>query len=202
MQRLAAAKDPSQPTQRGQKAPSLVIFDRDGTLIEDTGYPIDPATLIWKQGALKVLSWLRSQGTIVTVATNQSGVARGYFGLDQVHAFHAAMDALIKAKGGRIDVYAISPHLRKGVVAQYAVDCGCRKPKPGLIKQLLAQFQVAPQDAIMIGDRDRDIEAGEAAGVASFLYRGGDLFEFTKAVISSHFGMELITAKELVTSQR
>ncbi len=135
------------------------------------------------------------------MATNQSGVARGYFGLDQVHAFHAAMDALIKAKGGRIDVYAISPHLRKGVVAQYAVDCECRKPKPGLVKQLLTQFEVAPQDAIMIGDRDGDIEARWAAGVASFLYRDGDLFAFTKAVISSHFGMGLITEKEPLASQ-
>jgi D-glycero-D-manno-heptose 1,7-bisphosphate phosphatase len=202
VQRLAAATDLTQPAPLGKRGLSLVIFDRDGTLIEDTGYPIDPAALVWKQGALKVLSWLRSQGTIVTVATNQSGVARGYFSLDQVHAFHAAMDALIKAKGGRIDAYAICPHLPKGVVAHYAVDCECRKPKPGLIKQLLALFQVAPQNAIMIGDRDRDIEAGQAAGVASFLYRGGDLFEFTKAVISSHFGMEPITAKEPLACQR
>jgi len=186
----------------GKKVLSLVIFDRDGTLIEDTGYPIDPAALVWKQGALKVLSWLRSQGTSVNVATNQSGVARGYFGLDQVHAFHAAMDDQIKAKGGRIDAYAICPHLPKGVVTQYAVDCECRKPKPGLIQQLLALFQVAPNNAIMIGDRDRDTEAGRAAGVASFLYRGGDLFEFTKAVISSHFGTtELVTEKVLLTGQ-
>jgi D-glycero-D-manno-heptose 1,7-bisphosphate phosphatase len=149
-----------------------------------------------------VLAWLRSQGTIVAVATNQSGVARGYFTLDQVHAFHAAMDDQIRAKGGRIDAYAICSHLPKGVVAQYAVDCECRKPKPGLIQQLLALFQVAPQNAVMIGDRDRDIEAGQAAGVASFLYHGGDLFEFTRAVISSHFGMELITVKEPLTSQR
>jgi D-glycero-D-manno-heptose 1,7-bisphosphate phosphatase len=202
VQRLVAATDLTQPTLLEKQSLSLVILDRDGTLIEDTGYPIDPATLIWKHGALKMLSRLRSQGTIVTVATNQSGVARGYFSLDKVHAFHAAMDAQIKARGGRIDAYAICPHLPNGVVTQYAVDCECRKPKPGLIKQLLTQFQVAPQNAIMIGDRDRDIQAGQAAGVASFLYRGGDLFEFTKAVISSHFGMELITVKEPLTSQR
>ena len=196
MQRLAAATDLTQPAPLEKRGLSLVIFDRDGTLIEDTGYPIDPVSLIWKQGALNVLSWLRSQGTIVTVATNQSGVARGYFSLDQVHAFHAAMDAQIKSGGGRIDAYAICPHLPNGAVTQYAVDCECRKPKPGLIKQLLTQFQVAPQNAIMIGDRDRDIQAGHAAGVASFHYPGGDLFEFTKAVISFYFGMELITGKK------
>jgi D-glycero-D-manno-heptose 1,7-bisphosphate phosphatase len=193
---LAVATDPTQPTLLRKQALSLVIFDRDRTLIEDTGYPIDPATLIWKQGALKVISWFGSQGTIVAVATNRSGVARGYFSLDQVHAFHATMDAQINARGGRIDAYAIFPHLPNGVVAQYAVDCECRKPKPGLAKQLLTQFQVAPQDAIMIGDRDRDIEAGHAGGVLSSLSRSGDLFESTKAAISSHFA-----AKEPLTSQ-
>ena len=81
------------------------------------------------------------------------------------------------------------------------MDRECRKPKPGLIKQLLTEFQVEPQNAIMIGDRDRDIEAGQAAGVASVFYRDGDLFEFTKAVIPSHLGIELVTEKEPVTSQ-
>jgi len=116
---------------------SLVIFDRDGTLIEDTGFPIDPGKIRWQKGALEVIAWLRSQGVIVTVATNQSGVARGYFTLGQVHVFHAAMDATIQAEGGLVDAYAICPHLVDGVVAEYAIDCDCRKPKPGLINQLL-----------------------------------------------------------------
>jgi len=116
---------------------SLVIFDRDGTLIEDTGFPIDPIKIRWFEGALEVITCLRSQGVLVAVATNQSGVARGYFTLGQVHVFHAAMDATIQAEGGRVDAYAICPHLIDGAVAEYAVDCDCRKPKPGLINQLL-----------------------------------------------------------------
>jgi hypothetical protein len=99
---------------------SLVIFDRDGTLIEDMGYPIDPETISWNEGALEAVAWLSSQGVIVTVATNQSGVARGYFTLGQVYAFHAAMDITIQAEGGRVDAYAICPHLVDGVVAEYA----------------------------------------------------------------------------------
>lgn len=181
---LGGAKDPMQPAKRGEQGVSLVIFDRDGTLIEDTGYPIDPDRLIWKQGALKLLSWLRARGTIVTVATNQSGVARGYFTLEQVHAFHTAMDSQIKSTGGRIDAYAICPHLPNGRIAQYAVTCDCRKPQPGLIKQLLAQFQVEPQSAIMIGDRETDVLVGKAATVASYLFEGGDLFEFTRCAVS------------------
>ena len=164
-----------------------MIFDRDGTLIEDTGYQIDPERLIWKQGALKLLSWLRARGIIATVATNQSAVARGYFTLEQVHAFHTAMDSQIKDTGGRIDAYAICPHLPNGKVTQYAVSCDCRKPKPGLVKQLLAQFQVEPQSAIMIGDRETDVLAGKAATVASYLFEGGDLFEFTRCAVACNY---------------
>jgi len=164
--------------------PSLVIFDRDGTLIEDTGFPVDPEKIRWQIGALEAIVWLRSQGVFVAVATNQSGVARGFFTLEQVHAFHTAMDSQIKATGGRIDAYAICPHLPNGKVVQYAVSCDCRKPKPGLVKQLLAQFQVEPQGAIMIGDRETDILAGKAATVPSYLFEGGDLFEFTRCAVS------------------
>ncbi len=105
---------------------SPVIFDRDGTLIEDTGYPINPAGVSWQPGALKVVSWLRSQGVIVAVATNQSGVAKGYFTLEQVHAFHTAMDATIQAEGGRVDAYAVCPHLINGAVDEYAIDRDCQ----------------------------------------------------------------------------
>ncbi len=167
---------------------SLVIFDRDGTLIEDTGYPIGRNEIIWKRGALRALAWLKAEGIAVAVATNQSGVARGFFTLRQVHAFHAAMDATIKAEVGQIDSYAVCPHLTGGVVAEYAIDCDCRKPKPGLINQLLEKFQVTPENVVMIGDRDTDVLAGQTAGVEAFLYEGGDLFEFTKKALLPYLG--------------
>ena len=72
-------------------------------------------------------------------------------------------------------------------MTDYAVDCNCRKPKPGLVKQLLEEFQVSPESAVMIGDRETDVLAGQAAGVESFLYDGGDLFEFTRRAISARF---------------
>ena len=175
---------------------SIVIFDRDGTLIKNTGYPIDPAGFIWQPGALRAISWLRSHGVAVGVATNQSGVARGYFTLEQVHAFHAAMDTAIQAETGLIDAYVICPHLIGGAVAEYAVDCDCRKPKPGLINQLLERFLVKPENAVMIGDRETDLLAGQAAGVRSFLYDGGDLFEFTREAISANFALGAINSVE------
>ena len=178
---------------------SLVIFDRDGTLIEDTGYPIDPNKIIWKQGAFSALAWLKAEGVTVAVATNQSGVARGYFTLEQVHAFHAAMDTTIQAEGGRVDAYAICPHLIGAPVTEYAVDCNCRKPKPGLINKLLEQFQVRPENAVVIGDRETDMLAGQGPGVKSFLYDGSDLFEFTRKAISVNFVLGALNSVEVTS---
>ena len=124
---------------------------------------------------------------------------RGYITLAQVHAFHLAMDKRIQAEGGRIDAYAICPHLIGGAVADYAVDCDCRKPKPGLIIQLLEKFQVRPECAILIGDRETDLFAGQAAGVNFFLYDGGDLFEFTSGVISASFGLDVLDSAEVTS---
>jgi len=161
----------------------LVIFDRDGTLIKDSGYLIEFKDISWTTGALKLLSFLSDHGIHVAVATNQSGIARGYFTFDRVHELHTMMSDKVRAEGGRIDAYAICPHLSGGDVAEYAVDCDCRKPKPLLIKQLLEKFQVSPESAVMFGDRESDVLAGQAAGVKSFLYEGGDLFDFvTRAV--------------------
>jgi D-glycero-D-manno-heptose 1,7-bisphosphate phosphatase len=111
-------------------------------------------------------------------------VARGYFTLEQVDAFHAAMNATIQAEGGRVDAYATCPHPINGAVAEYAIDCDCRKPKPRLVNQLLEKSQVGPENVVVIGDRESDVLAGQGAGVKSFLYDGSDLFEFTRKAIS------------------
>lgn len=196
---LAEAKKSEHYSHAIRPPPSLVIFDRDGTLIKDTRYPIDPETIIWKQGALRVLAWLKAESIAVAVATNQSGVARGYFTLRQVNAFHIAMDTTIQAEGGHVDAYAICPHLVDGAVAAYAIDCHCRKPKPELINQLLEKFQVSAENAMMIGDRETDLLAGQAAGVKSFLYDGGDLFEFTKKAISANFTLGTLNSDQVTS---
>lgn len=106
------------------------------------------------------------------------------------------MDATIQAEAGRIDAYAICPNLTGGAVTEYAVYCDCRKPRPGLTRQLLEKFQVRPECAVLIGDRETDLLAGQTARVKSFLYGGGDLFEFTKRVISANFGLGAVDSTE------
>ena len=107
------------------------------------------------------------------------------------------MDTRIQANGGLIGAYAICPHLVGEAVAEYAVDCDCRKPEPGLIKQLLEKFQVSHECTDMISDREIDLLAGQVAGVESFLYDGGDVFEFTKKAISASFGLEAVDSVDV-----
>jgi len=155
-----------------------VILDRDGVLVRDGGYPVRPADLCWLPGALEALAWLAGRGIAVAVATNQSGVARGYFTLADVHRFHELMARDVERAGGRIVTFAVCPHLPEGAVPPFNVACDCRKPAPGLVRQCLEALALEPAEAILVGDRDRDVAAARAAGVRGLLFPGGNLLAF------------------------
>lgn len=161
----------------------LVIFDRDGTLIRDTGYPIYKSDLQWMPGSLSLLKELKRQKIGAVIATNQSGVARGFFSLEKVNQFHKLMLEQIEEAGGHIDKIEICPHLLCAKVKHYSVDCECRKPKPEMINRLLLSMRCAPENAIMIGDRISDIEAGQSAGVDSYLFDQNNLEQFVLSKI-------------------
>lgn len=153
-----------------------VIFDRDGVLNVDSGYAFDPATLEWMPGAMAAVARVNRAGAVAVIATNQSGIGRGYYTEDQMHAFHAEMIRQLEAIGAHIDAIYFAPHHEDAAEDRYRVaDHPDRKPNPGMLLKALEAFDVAPGDAIMIGDKDSDMEAARRAGVAGFLYRGGDL---------------------------
>lgn len=158
-----------------------VIFDRDGVLIEDLGFVHRPDQVRWIDGALGLLRELRAQGVLTMVATNQSGVARGYFGVDAVEETHRGLARDADVSGGKIEAFEYCPHLPNGIIAPYNIECECRKPKPGMIHKLLAQFGLNPQKVVLIGDRERDVEAARAAGVAGLYFPGGNLFDFWRS---------------------
>lgn len=106
------------------------------------------------------------------------------------------MDATTQAERGRVDAYPVCPHPTGGVVAEYAIDCDCREPEPGLINQLLKRLQESPKSAVMIRHCQTNLLVGQAAGVRSFHYDGGDLFEFTKTAISANFGLVAVDSVE------
>ena len=75
------------------------------------------------------------------------------------------------------------PHHKEGSVPFYAVDCECRKPKPGMINQAIKDYDVDPKSSFLIGDSQRDVDAAEAAGVRGYLFTGTNLLDFIKTII-------------------
>ena len=156
-----------------------VIFDRDGVLIVDHGYVGEVERLEWMPGARRAIRRLNDAGVAVAVASNQSGVARGFYDLAAVEAVHAAMAADLAALGARIDAMEICPFLPDAAVAAFAhPDHPDRKPNPGMMLRLIARLGLDPARTVVIGDRASDLEAARRAGLAGLLFPGGDLDGF------------------------
>jgi D-glycero-D-manno-heptose 1,7-bisphosphate phosphatase len=155
-----------------------VIFDRDGVLIQNLGFVHRLEQIHWVDGALELLRVLRERSVLALVATNQSGVARGYFGLDDVNLIHARLASDAAAKGGEIAAFEVCPHLASGSVPPYNVACECRKPKPGMLISLVHRFGLDPGKVTFVGDQETDLQAAKAAGVMGAQFKGGNLSRF------------------------
>ncbi|MEI4474233.1 HAD-IIIA family hydrolase [Frigidibacter sp. MR17.24] len=159
---------------RHRRKPALFL-DRDGTLNRDVGYTWRPETLEWMPGAREAIARANAAGYYVFVVTNQAGVARGYYPEAAVLGFHRAMQCDLAALGAHIDAIEWCPHHPDGVVEGYARACHRRKPNPGMITDLLAQWPVAAERSFLVGDAVTDVAAAEAAGLRGLRYEGGSL---------------------------
>jgi len=153
-----------------------VIFDRDGVLNEDVGYAYLPAQIRWVEDAMAAVRAVNDAGLFAFVATNQSGVARGYYTEADVVALHDWMNAeLGRIASAHIDAFVFSPFHPEAPLEAYRRDSSCRKPQPGMILELLDRFPVDPARTAMIGDKDSDVAAAHAAGVEGVLFEGGSV---------------------------
>ncbi len=154
--------------------PRAVFFDRDGVLNVDYGFVFEPSRLTWRPTAVQAVKWLNDQGVLVFVVTNQSGVARALYTQADVDAFHAHMQAELGRAGARIDAFRHCPHHPEASVPAFRRECDCRKPAPGMIRDLLQAYALAPGACHLFGDRESDLAAAAAAGVAATLVRAED----------------------------
>ena len=155
--------------------PPAVFFDRDGVLNVDTGYThrLEDCQLI--PGAAAAVRMANDAGYKTLVVTNQGGIALGYYTQDMMLAFHDRLTALIQSEsGGVIDGLRFCPHHPDAADDALRV-CDCRKPSPKMILDLAQNHRIDLAASIMIGDRQTDIEAGQAAGCQSVLFTGGRL---------------------------
>lgn len=159
------------------------FFDRDGVLNVDKSYLYKIEDLEWIDGAKEALAYLTQQGYTVFVVTNQSGIARGYYTVDDMNRLHDFMAQQVAAAGGKIEKFYYCPHLPEGKIAEYAVECDCRKPKPGLILRAFEEYDIDKEAAFLIGDKPRDVESAEAAGIKGYLFSGGNLLNFVKEIV-------------------
>jgi D-glycero-D-manno-heptose 1,7-bisphosphate phosphatase len=145
----------------------LVILDRDGVINEDSDAFVK-SLAEWHPlpGSIDAIARLSKSGFSVVVATNQSGLGRGIFTLDDLEAMHEHMNALVQDAGGEIAGIFYCPHTPED-------DCECRKPKAGLIDAIERELGESPRGAWLIGDSQRDLEAGLARGCVPVLVLTG-----------------------------
>ncbi len=145
----------------------LVILDRDGTINhEREDYIKSSDEWVPLPGALEAIARLNHAGWHVVVATNQSGIGRGLFEMATLNAIHDKMHLAVGQAGGRINAVFYCPHAQEA-------DCGCRKPKPGLLEEISRRFGRSLAGVPSIGDSMRDLQAAVAVGAQPILVLTG-----------------------------
>lgn len=167
-----------------------VIFDRDGILNEDVGYPHKPEQIRWIPGAIDAVREVNRLGLFAFVATNQAGIAHGYYDEAAVQALHAWMAEKLARHGARIDAFVYSPYHPEARLEAYRRNSLCRKPGPGMILDLLRRFPVDPARVLMVGDKPSDIQAAVAAGIKGVLFEGGSLLDALRPELARLAGPE------------
>ena len=154
---------------------------RDGVLIEDSGYPHLDEDLRLIPGAAAAVKRLNDLGYRTVIVTNQSGVARGLFDEDRMHAFNALLLQRLADEGARIDAVYACPFHAEATVARYRhPDHPDRKPNPGMLLRAIAEHDIDPARSFMVGDQPSDMEAARRAGVKGLRFEGGDLDSFLR----------------------
>ncbi|PMS35826.1 D,D-heptose 1,7-bisphosphate phosphatase [Trinickia symbiotica] len=155
-----------------------VFLDKDGTLLDDVPYNVDPTLMHFAPGAPEALSLLGAQGFALFVVSNQSGVALGRFRFEALADMESHLRAMFAACGAGLRAALWCPHHPKGVVPRYAVTCHCRKPAPGLIMRAAREHPLDMRRSWFVGDILDDVEAGSRAGCRTILIDNGNETEW------------------------
>jgi histidinol-phosphate phosphatase family protein len=157
-----------------------IFLDKDGTLVEDVPYNIDPARVTLTVGAGRALRIFQQHGYALFVASNQAGIARGLFGECELQQVETRLRQLLAGEGVALTGFHYCPHHPDGAIARYAVRCACRKPMPGLLRQIAQAYAIQLSASWMIGDILDDVEAGRRAGCNTVLIDNGNETEWKR----------------------
>ncbi len=151
-----------------------VFLDRDGTIIEHVDYVYDCSQVKLIPRASEAIRLLNESGFKVIIITNQPGVARGYFTEETVREINKYIQECLAKAEARIDKVYYCPHHADGIIEEYAKECDCRKPKPGMIESAVRELGIDLEGSFVIGDRTIDVEAGDRAGCKTILLANED----------------------------
>jgi histidinol-phosphate phosphatase family protein len=154
------------------RAPA-VFLDKDGTLLVDVPYNVEPDRMRLMPTAAEALLGLEDAGYTLIVVSNQSGVARGLFPVEALEPVRARLEELFHHAGARLAGFYFCPHLPGGKDPRYGVACDCRKPAAGLLLRAAAELDLDLAASWMLGDILDDVEAGNRAGCRSILVGTG-----------------------------
>ena len=160
------------------------FLDRDGVLNVDLGYLSRVEDLQWIEGAPEAVRRLNEAGYLVIVATNQSGIGRGYYDEAAMEVLHLAMRERLAESGARLDAIYFCPLHPEAEIERYRhPDPPDRKPNPGMLLKAMRDFPIDASRSFMIGDKDSDMQAARRAGVQGHLFEGGNLDAFVAKLV-------------------
>lgn len=177
-----------------------VFLDKDGTLIDNVPYNVDPARMTLARGAAEGLPSLHAAGYRLFVVSNQAGVARGRFAERALDGVAARLAELLDGIGVPLAGFSWCPHDPRGAVPEYAVQCDCRKPAPGLLQRAAREHGLDLGASWMVGDILDDIEAGRRAGCSTVLLNVGSETEWQRGPLREphHVARDLAEAARII----
>jgi D-glycero-D-manno-heptose 1,7-bisphosphate phosphatase len=155
-----------------------VFLDKDGTLIPDIPYNVDPNLITLQPDSVVGLQRLQEEGYLLIIISNQAGVARGYFTEDKLPAVEQRLAEILATHDLKLSGFYYCPHYPDGSVDGYNIDCECRKPMPGMLLKAAKEHDIDLTESWMIGDILNDVEAGNRAGCKTVLVNNGNETEW------------------------
>jgi D,D-heptose 1,7-bisphosphate phosphatase len=179
-----------------------VFLDKDGTLIPDIPYNVDVNKVTLSDGVIEGLQILQSHGYLLVIVSNQSGIAQGFFSVEELNVVQERINRMCSKMGIYLDGFYYCPHHPDGIVSGYDEECDCRKPKPGLLQKAADDMDIDLSRSWMIGDILDDVEAGKRAGCKSILINNGNETEWHPGEnrMPEYFAKDLTEAAKLIVA--
>ncbi|MBU8934495.1 MAG: HAD-IIIA family hydrolase [candidate division Zixibacteria bacterium] len=179
-----------------------LFVDRDGTLIVDKNYLKDPDGVEFEEGAIEALKRAHASGLKIVVVSNQSGVARGYFSIDDVERVNRRLLEMLAQEGIELGGLYYCPHHPDGSNPKYTRECRCRKPAPGMLHQAAIELGIDLRKSWVVGDKIDDVNLSRVVGARSVLVRTGYGREEERRFVPSRFEGRTIVADNLLAAVR